>query len=286
VKDPFEDGTPIDTSLRARMANRPTDGRTAGSSTLRALALVLMLLVATCGGIYQFSLKPAMSEAAAGYGNAASAPRGDDKAGDAGKTDPSGNKTAPGAPSASAPAVGGPPQAVQVPASGPKVCTSSRGGGCYNWQPINGTCIWSGAKQPENIRLAKELFDTPYLKLDQRVARLKSFKPKPGPEPGTIKLGFAPEHWNAYCKLAMSESGFRKDARGPYVGILEGGKPRGYACGIPQALPCDKMGPGNRNGYTELTAWEQIVWQLVYIHERYKSNPSAAWEHAWRHHWY
>jgi hypothetical protein len=77
----------------------------------------------------------------------------------------------------------------------------------------------------------------------------------------------------------MAESNFRTNDPGSWTSD-------GRACGIAQSLPCDKMGPGSNNdGHTELTAWEQVVWMLVYIRDRY-GNPNNAWIHEYNHSWY
>lgn len=53
------------------------------------------------------------------------------------------------------------------------------------------------------------------------------------------------------------------------------------ACGIPQALPCNKI--KNVEGTNDWKA--QIRWGIKYINYRYK-NPCGAWKHFKEKHWY
>lgn len=53
------------------------------------------------------------------------------------------------------------------------------------------------------------------------------------------------------------------------------------ACGIPQALPCNKI--KNQQGSNDWKA--QIRWGLNYINNRYK-NPCSAWNHFKNKKWY
>jgi hypothetical protein len=192
------------------------------------------------------------------------------------------NGQAPGAANSQSPPVNAPAPVGSWPASESRGrCPSSRSGGsCFNYQPIGGLCIWSGAPEKQNLATAFELFQTPYLKKDARLGRIRFHgMDKPGPQPGTILLGFGLDQWNSYCKLGMAESNFRTNDPGSWTSD-------GRACGIAQSLPCDKMGPGSNNdGHTELTAWEQVVWMLVYIRDRY-GNPNNAWIHEYNHSWY
>jgi len=69
------------------------------------------------------------------------------------------------------------------------------------------------------------------------------------------------------------ESSWNVYAYNPYSG----------ACGIPQAVPCDKMATAGRHYRT--SAWTQIRWGLRYIRGRYGS-PKRAWEHENAYGWY
>lgn len=75
-------------------------------------------------------------------------------------------------------------------------------------------------------------------------------------------------HVEAMLNIIRSESNFRYNALNP----------NGGACGIPQALPCSKMGCG-------LTAADvdcQLNWMISYIKNRY-NDPIAAWNfHLWK----
>lgn len=70
---------------------------------------------------------------------------------------------------------------------------------------------------------------------------------------------FGVEHWDAWEQLGENESGWNPYANNPSSG----------ACGIGQALPCEKMGCEN---------WDyecQVKWMAGYIKERY-INPTKA----------
>lgn len=74
-----------------------------------------------------------------------------------------------------------------------------------------------------------------------------------------IEEEWSTDEWEAYEQLVQNESGWRSDAVNPTSG----------ACGIPQALPCSKMG-------VELADYEgQIDWMIGYIIEKY-DNPTKA----------
>ncbi len=78
---------------------------------------------------------------------------------------------------------------------------------------------------------------------------------------------FGAQHWPALYAMWQRESGWNPAARNRSSG----------ACGIPQALPCSKIG--------DMTPAGQITWGLGYIASRY-GNPTNAW-HFWQiHHWY
>ncbi len=69
------------------------------------------------------------------------------------------------------------------------------------------------------------------------------------------------------------ESSWNVYAYNPYSG----------ACGIPQAVPCDKMASAGRHYRT--SAWTQVRWGLRYIRGRYGS-PKRAWAHENAYGWY
>jgi len=76
------------------------------------------------------------------------------------------------------------------------------------------------------------------------------------------KTKFGVEHWGALDELITNESGWNPFARNKNSG----------ACGIGQALPCEKM---------ECESWDyacQAEWTLDYIENRYK-NPTNALTH-------
>ncbi len=80
-------------------------------------------------------------------------------------------------------------------------------------------------------------------------------------------LRFGETHWPALNALWTRESNWNSAARNRSSG----------ACGIPQALPCSKI--------TDMSPQGQIAWGLSYIQARY-GNPSNAWQHFQRYHWY
>ncbi len=81
---------------------------------------------------------------------------------------------------------------------------------------------------------------------------------------------FGGRHWSDHEKLIVQESSWRANAIGPSTS-------NGKACGIPQALPCSKMGDKSLAG--------QADWQMDYIAERY-GDPSKAWAFHLSHNWY
>jgi hypothetical protein len=78
---------------------------------------------------------------------------------------------------------------------------------------------------------------------------------------------FGTGHWAALEKLWMRESGWNPHARNSRSG----------ACGIPQALPCQKI--------KDMSVPGQIEWGIGYIADRY-GNPTNAWRHFLSHGWY
>lgn len=78
---------------------------------------------------------------------------------------------------------------------------------------------------------------------------------------------FGDQYWPDLHNLWIKESGWNPNARNGSSG----------ACGIPQALPCSKIG--------DHTTLGQITWGLDYIAGRY-GNPRRAWQHWQTHHWY
>jgi hypothetical protein len=79
--------------------------------------------------------------------------------------------------------------------------------------------------------------------------------------------------WAALEQLWTKESSWNPDAVNPSSG----------ACGIPQALPCEKMSKAGDDYRTNPET--QIRWGLEYIGSRYGS-PSAAWAFWQRMNWY
>jgi len=76
------------------------------------------------------------------------------------------------------------------------------------------------------------------------------------------KERFGVENWEAWETLGNNESGWNPFSVNPSSG----------ACGIPQALPCSKMGCEN---------WDykcQVEWMAGYIEDRY-TNPNGALKH-------
>lgn len=88
-----------------------------------------------------------------------------------------------------------------------------------------------------------------------------------------IKRGWTLKDYNNLDKLWKKESGWNAKARNKRSG----------ACGIPQALPCSKMKKYGSDYKTNCKV--QIKWGLQYIKKRYK-NPSRAWKHFKKKHWY
>jgi hypothetical protein len=81
-------------------------------------------------------------------------------------------------------------------------------------------------------------------------------------------IQFGSDQWGALNQLWTRESNWNPVATS-YSG----------ACGIPQALPCSKMGG------IGIPAPQQIQWGLNYIQRRY-GTPSAAWQHELAFGWY
>lgn len=78
---------------------------------------------------------------------------------------------------------------------------------------------------------------------------------------------FGAGHWTALYNLWMAESEWIPSKVNPSSG----------ACGIPQALPCNKITDHSYQG--------QIEWGLSYISQRY-GNPINAYAHFKRNNWY
>ncbi len=75
------------------------------------------------------------------------------------------------------------------------------------------------------------------------------------------------DHWESFDAIITRESGWNPNARNASSG----------ACGLPQALPCAKMGG--------MEVDTQIRWVIRYIEGRYGS-PNGAWSFWKAHHWY
>lgn len=88
-----------------------------------------------------------------------------------------------------------------------------------------------------------------------------------------IKRGWTLKDYNNLVKLWNKESNWNAKARNKRSG----------ACGIPQALPCKKMKKYGKDYKTNCKV--QIKWGLQYIKKRYK-NPTRAWQHFKKKHWY
>ena len=89
----------------------------------------------------------------------------------------------------------------------------------------------------------------------------------------TNKYHWSIEDYNNLVKLWNRESSWNAKAYNKRSGT----------CGIPQAKPCSKMrsyGKDYRNNCKI-----QISWGLNYIKKRYK-NPTNAWKHFQKTHWY
>ena len=88
-----------------------------------------------------------------------------------------------------------------------------------------------------------------------------------------IKNGWSKSDYNNLVKLWNKESNWNYKAKNKYTG----------ACGIPQAMPCKKMGSAGKDYKTNCKT--QIKWGLQYIKNRYKT-PTKAWQHFTKKHWY
>jgi len=88
-----------------------------------------------------------------------------------------------------------------------------------------------------------------------------------------IKKGWTLKDYNNLVKLWNKESGWRATARNKRTG----------SCGIPQSLPCSKMRSEGKDYKTNCKT--QIRWGIKYIKRRYK-NPTSAWKHWKKKHWY
>ncbi len=84
-----------------------------------------------------------------------------------------------------------------------------------------------------------------------------------------ISEKFGSEHWESFDKLIQKESGWNWQAVNKSSG----------ACGLPQALPCSKMGELGK------TPEGQIDWAISYIADRYET-PNNAWSFHLNHNWY
>lgn len=80
-------------------------------------------------------------------------------------------------------------------------------------------------------------------------------------------LVFGDKHWVAMDNIVKSESNYNPNAVNP----------NGGACGLPQALPCSKMG--------SMDVDNQINWMMEYIKNRY-GNPTVAWDFHVKNGWY
>ncbi len=74
---------------------------------------------------------------------------------------------------------------------------------------------------------------------------------------------------NATQELIVNESGCNPNAVNPSSG----------ACGIPQSLPCEKMGGVNSDGTSQASPVQQLIWMDNYIKDRYGTwdNALATW---------
>lgn len=79
--------------------------------------------------------------------------------------------------------------------------------------------------------------------------------------------GWTGYEWDDLVSLWTRESGWNPYAYNPSSG----------ACGIPQALPCSKIG--------DMSVIGQIKWGLEYIQGRY-GDPASAWNHEINYGWY
>jgi len=85
--------------------------------------------------------------------------------------------------------------------------------------------------------------------------------------------GWSEADFDALVKLWNHESGWNPNSVNKSSG----------ACGIPQALPCNKI--KKQQGSSDWQA--QIRWGLNYIRDRKGyGNPSKAWAHFQKYHWY
>lgn len=88
-----------------------------------------------------------------------------------------------------------------------------------------------------------------------------------------LKNGWTVNDYKNLEKLWQKESGWNAKARNKKSG----------SCGIPQSLPCSKMKSEGKDYKTNCKT--QIRWGLKYIKRRYK-NPTRAWKHFQKKHWY
>lgn len=92
------------------------------------------------------------------------------------------------------------------------------------------------------------------------------------------------------CGEWMAAAGITHPDAHFLIGRESGCNPRAVnrgsgACGIPQALPCSKMGPVNADGTSGASPEAQLRWMNSYVYGRYGSweNARIFWE---RNHWY
>lgn len=88
-----------------------------------------------------------------------------------------------------------------------------------------------------------------------------------------LKKGWSVNDYKNLEKLWQRESGWNAKARNKKSG----------ACGICQALPCSKMKKYGKDYKTNCKT--QIRWGVDYIKRRY-GNPTKAWKHFQKKHWY
>jgi hypothetical protein len=85
-----------------------------------------------------------------------------------------------------------------------------------------------------------------------------------------VIISWGLSEWDAFNDLVNRESGWNPRALNKSSG----------ACGIPQALPCNKLPQGiNTEGI------EQVKWMIKYVQNRYGS-PTKAIQFHNSHHWY
>lgn len=80
--------------------------------------------------------------------------------------------------------------------------------------------------------------------------------------------GWTGSQWNALYNLLWHEAKFNHYAVNPTSG----------ACGIPQALPCSKLGPVNPDGTSAVSPRGQLEWAMNYIQARY-TTPERAYQY-------